>query len=701
MNEKEIIQQTDSNLIEISPQELNARIDKIFHTNVKALAFAFTILYMLFLIGHIFVLKSNINMILLTFMSFLLLLAIMNILTAVRFPHHLSHLIAVIIMLVVLLNSVQYIKMTGDLIQITNILLLVIGCGIFFLSFRWYFISVFIILITVLFELILFNFSDYWQKIAFALSVAFYVSFLANYLRIGSTRRFQALFMQAEKHRMQLEELLLELKQSKDHAVLLNRVVPSAIFTIDTQRIITNWNEKAEQITGYSAAEAIGKNCDFFINRSNEQDCELFEYENSKPIFNLECQIFTKDGGIKIISKNADILKDKNGNTIGAIESFEDITERKVAEEALKKSEEKYRSIFDLSPEAILLTNAEGIIIEINERVNDWLGYEDKDLLGCNILEAPFVPKKSGLKMKDKFKQALTEEGMMTYELEFVSSNGEKLFGDVLTASLKGLNRQTVGNLIVIPDITERKKAEEQKAILFEKINSINKELKEFAYVVSHDLKAPLRAIHSLASWLAQDYQDKFDEDGKQQLELLKSRVTRMDSLIDGILQYSRVGRIEEDKVEIDLQKQVLEIIDYLAPPAHIKIEIISELPTIISEKTRITQVFQNLMSNAIKYNDKPEGIIQIGCSEDGEFYKFFVTDNGPGIEKKYFEKIFQIFQTLHPKDQYESTGVGLTLIKKIVDMYGGKVWVESEIGNGCTFNFTLPKNAKSNNIVI
>ena len=682
----------------IDSKDLNNRIDKIFHHNVKALSFAFTMLFLIFVIGHVFVLKSNTNMILLATMSFMLLLAIMNILTAVRFPHHLSHPIAVVIVLIVLLNSIQYIRMSNDLLQITNILLLVIGCGIFFLSFKWYFISVFIILIAVLFELVLFNFTEYWRQIAFALSIAFYVSFLANYLRINSMRKFQMLFIQDQKHRTDLEATLQELKHSKEHAMLLNRVVPSAIFTIDTKQIITNWNEKAEQITGYPHLEAIGKKCDFFIRNSVEEENNLFETDNAKPIYNSEYEILTKDGDIKKISKNADILKGENGKTIGAVESFEDITERKVAEEKLEKSEEKYRSIFDLSPEAILLTNIDGVIIDTNSRVNSWLGYENKELLGHNLLELPFVPRKSKLKMEGKFKEALLVDGLKTYELEFISKAGETLFGDVLTAPLKGLNKQTVGNLIVIPDITERKRAEKQKAKLFEKINSINKELKEFAYVVSHDLKAPLRAINTLAAWLVLDYEDKFDEDGKKQLQLLQSRVTRMDGLIDGILQYSRVGRIEEEKVKIDLEKQVPEIIDYLAPPENFKIEIETELPTIISEKTRITQVFQNLLSNAIKYMDKPEGIIKIGCSKEDEFYKFYVSDNGPGIDEKYHEKIFQIFQTLHSKDQYESTGVGLTLIKRIVEMYDGRVWLESEVGNGCIFFFTLPINTKLQN---
>ncbi|RLC55220.1 MAG: hypothetical protein DRH89_08100, partial [Candidatus Cloacimonadota bacterium] len=409
----------------INSKDLNNRIDQIFHSNVKALSFAFTMLFLIFILGHIFVLKSNSNMILLTSMSFLLLLAITNVLSAVRFPHHLSHPIAVVIVLVVLLNSIQYIKMTHDLIQITNILLLIIGCGVFFLSFKWYFISVFLIILAVFFELILFNFTEHWKQIAFGVSISFYVSFLANYLRINSTRKFQSVFMQSQRHRAKLEETLLELQQSKDHATLLNRVVPSAIFTIDTDYVITNWNEKAEQITGYSSSEAIGKKCDFFMKDASSNMYSIFDNEESTPIYNEECEILTKDGGSRIISKNADLLKDKNKNLIGAIESFEDITVRKVAEESLRKSEEKYRSIFDLSPEAILLTNADGIIIDVNTKVNDWLGYQNDELFGLNLLEAPFIPRKSKLTMQEKFKQALTGDGMMTYELEFTSKNGD------------------------------------------------------------------------------------------------------------------------------------------------------------------------------------------------------------------------------------------------------------------------------------
>jgi two-component system sensor kinase FixL len=239
-------------------------------------------------------------------------------------------------------------------------------------------------------------------------------------------------------------------------------------------------------------------------------------------------------------------------------------------------------------------------------------------------------------------------------------------------------------------DIEHKRAAELEKA--YKELESVNKELNDFAYIVSHDLKAPLRGISTLVNWILTDYADKFDEEGKEQMDLLLSRVERMHNLIDGILQYSRVGRIKEEKTQVSLNELVPDIIDILAPPENIAITIENELPVIECEKTRITQVFQNLLSNAIKYMDKPQGHVRIGCVEEESCWRFSITDNGPGIEDKYFEKIFQMFQTLSTRDENPSSGIGLSTVKKIVEMYGGKVWVESKPGQGSTFLFTLPK---------
>ncbi len=249
----------------------------------------------------------------------------------------------------------------------------------------------------------------------------------------------------------------------------------------------------------------------------------------------------------------------------------------------------------------------------------------------------------------------------------------------------------------------ERHKAEhalarvnEHLAETVRELRRSNKELQDFAYVTAHDLKAPLRGIGTLTDWITVDYADKFDEEGQEQLHLLKGRVSRMSELIDSILHYSEIGRTSKCLERVDLDAMLPEIISQLAPPENIEITIENTLPVVVFEKVRLVQVFLNLVNNAIKYMDKPHGLIRIGCRADEESWTFHVADNGPGIKEKYFEKIFQMFQTLTRRDEIESTGIGLSVVKKIVELRGGTVWVESKVGEGTTFFFTLPKQEVS-----
>lgn len=197
-------------------------------------------------------------------------------------------------------------------------------------------------------------------------------------------------------------------------------------------------------------------------------------------------------------------------------------------------------------------------------------------------------------------------------------------------------------------------------------LQSANKDLNDFAYIVSHDLKAPLRGINSLAGWLSTDFGNQLGNDGNKMIEMLMGRIHRMNSLIDGILQYSRVGRVQEEKVLIDLQEMVTNIIQMIKPSKSTIVKIDNELPQILFEETRIIQVFQNLIENAVKYMDKKEGLIKVGYEDLGTMWQFYVCDNGPGIDEKYKEKIFKIFQTLNPRDKVEGTGIGLTIVKKL-----------------------------------
>ncbi len=231
--------------------------------------------------------------------------------------------------------------------------------------------------------------------------------------------------------------------------------------------------------------------------------------------------------------------------------------------------------------------------------------------------------------------------------------------------------------------------AELQKANVA--LKTVNTELASFAYVVSHDLKAPLRSIGSLADWLSTDYAEQLDGQGQEFLRLLRQRVRRLDGLIDGILEYSRIGRVRETIVPVHLQQLVEDVVDALHPPENIRVTIENPLPTVEAEPTRMQQLFQNLIANAITYLDKPEGDIRVGCTAAGGMWKLHITDNGPGIDPTQYDKVFQLFQTLQPRDRVESTGVGLAIVKKIVDLFGGRVWVESTPDTGSTFFFTLP----------
>ncbi|NJN77905.1 MAG: hypothetical protein HC803_05880 [Saprospiraceae bacterium] len=241
-------------------------------------------------------------------------------------------------------------------------------------------------------------------------------------------------------------------------------------------------------------------------------------------------------------------------------------------------------------------------------------------------------------------------------------------------------------------DITDREHAEKEREELIEKLREMNLELEDFAHIVSHDLKAPLRGISTITNWLMSDYTDNLDSDGQDLIQLLNRRVGRMYSLIEGILQYSRVGKNDTELKEIDANEIVSDIIDDLETPENFVIKITNTLPILINDETQIRQVFQNFITNAIKYNDKENGIVEISSTDLGTYWEFCISDNGPGIPPKYHEKIFQIFQTLQRRDDFESTGIGLTIVSKIVKNNFGTVRVDSDEGKGAKFYFTIKK---------
>ncbi len=332
----------------------------------------------------------------------------------------------------------------------------------------------------------------------------------------------------------------------------------------------------------------------------------------------------------------------------------------KQAEEALKESEKKWRLLAENVPDIIISVDKDGRIQFLNRAVS---GFNLADTIGNSIYE--YIPSDQHKIVKESVERVFLTGKPESYEVHAPGIHGPNTRWETRVVPVMHNGRITAVNLIST-DITERKEAEDKKAELLKRIGKINRELNDFAYIVSHDLKAPLRGIKIVAQWISNDYADKLDAKGKEQLEMLSNQVNHMYNLIEGILKYSKAGHLKNQVERINLDELMPQIISMVSTPDHIDIKIEDKLPVIEFERTQITQVFQNLLSNAIKYMDKSHGQIRIGCIEEAGNWKFSVADNGRGIKEENFEKIFQIFHTIDQKHEFENTGVGLALVKKL-----------------------------------
>jgi PAS domain S-box-containing protein len=223
-----------------------------------------------------------------------------------------------------------------------------------------------------------------------------------------------------------------------------------------------------------------------------------------------------------------------------------------------------------------------------------------------------------------------------------------------------------------------------------------NEDLDRFAYVASHDLKAPLRAIANLSEWIEEDLGGQLPAQSQRQMQLLRQRVRRMETLINDLLAYSRAGRVQTEPEAIAVDTLLKEVIDSLSPPPEFSITVESKMPTLIARRVLLTQVFSNLISNAIKYNDRPTGKVIITATDQGDHYDFAVSDEGEGIAPKDHDRIFEVFQTASSRTHSESSGIGLAIVKKIVEGEGGNIWLESDVGKGATFYFSWLKQPRT-----
>ncbi|RZN46771.1 PAS domain S-box protein [archaeon] len=350
----------------------------------------------------------------------------------------------------------------------------------------------------------------------------------------------------------------------------------------------------------------------------------------------------------------------------------------------LRDVDERYYEIFNHSGAPTIMADGAHNVLLANQQFEQMTGYEEKEVTGemkwPELVDAK--DRKSILLLLNRMENVGTKKPL-TRELNLHTKDGSALCSSVTFSFIP----ETDLIVITIFDLTERKKLENE-------LKRINEDLQNFTFTVSHDLKEPLRNISSLATYLKRDYQDKLDDMGNEFLDMLVNSVSTMSQLVDDLLTLSRIGRKNVDFSFVDINNLINEVLgdiqNYVKERnAEVRYE---NLPKAMVQKTWIKQVFQNLITNGIKFNDSPQPTVDITYKDHNFFYEFIVRDNGIGIPQEYKDKIFKLFERLHSTEEYGGTGAGLAIVKKIVKEHRGDIWVESEEGSGSTFHFTIEK---------
>lgn len=473
----------------------------------------------------------------------------------------------------------------------------------------------------------------------------------------------------------------------EDH---LFKNAPEAIALSDTKGVLLRVNNEFLRLFGHKEEEVLGRHVDDVVapdKQHADATAVTLKVSRGKKIA-VETIRFNKQGKpIHVFLLASPIMV--NDKQIGVFGIYRDISEIKKSEMLLQVEKAKLDQLFESAQEAIVMTDNIGRIIRANPEFLRLFGYTKEEVTGRHVddIVAPNRHHRDAASVTE----AVSQGKRCAIETIRYHKDGSPIHVSLLASPIT-VNSSQLAVYAIYRDITERKLNEKRQQKTLRELEQANKDLREFAYFVSHDLKSSLRGINQLANWLFEDYGEMYDDDGRQQLEMLMSRVKRMHNLLNGILQYSRAGRSLGDEENVDLKELMEDTLHYLDIPPNIKVKVEDTLPVIRANRNHIEQVFQNLIGNAVKFLDKPDGIINIGCRDNKTNWEFSIADNGPGIDSKFHEKIFKVFQTLEPRDVKENLGIGLAVVKKVLDNMGGAIRVESQPKEGSTFIFTLPK---------
>jgi PAS domain S-box-containing protein len=499
----------------------------------------------------------------------------------------------------------------------------------------------------------------------------------------------------AEKHLVGMEERRRlgenALRESEErYRLLLDGVQNYAIFMMDTRGQILSWNAGAERIKGYSADQIIGRNFSCFfppaeIERGRPE--EILSMTAASGRHEEQGMRVRKDGSRFLANVVFTALRDAAGNLRGFSEFSHDLSES-------KESEARYRGLLEAAPDAMVVVNQAGEIVLLNLQAETQFGYRRDELLGQkvkNIIPEGFAERLIADGTRSAA-EALAQQIGTGIELSGRRKDGSEFPIEIMLSPLESAE----GTLVTaaIRDITERKESDEHLAKTVEELKRSNDDLQQFAYVSSHDLQEPLRMVSSYTQLLAKRYKGRLDSDADEFITFAVDGCNRMQGLIQDLLAYSRAGtnerKLREVPSENALQKALINLRAAIKQSGAVVTH--DALPAVTTDETQLTQVFQNLVGNAIKYRRAEEPRVHVSAARnDCKEWTFSVRDNGLGIDSQYFERIFVLFQRLHGRDEFEGTGIGLAVCKRIVERMGGKIWVESRPEKGSTFYFALP----------